>query len=164
MMRCKSTDKIRTSVMYFCKIAISDGNFEKKVNGNECRFSRFSDYLTSFGEPVSWITSLRSVFQSWLYSGSKHLFASQNGCFFLFLTPSKFHFGLVEKKKASCLRQDALINVPTTGFEPAHLLAPPPQDGVSTNFTTWAADCPIKNRDAKINILTKSLRRNVRKT
>ncbi len=28
--------------------------------------------------------------------------------------------------------------VPTTGFEPAHLLAPPPQDGVSTNFTTWA--------------------------
>jgi len=28
--------------------------------------------------------------------------------------------------------------VPTTGFEPAHLLAPPPQDGMSTNFTTWA--------------------------
>jgi len=28
--------------------------------------------------------------------------------------------------------------VPTTGLEPAHLTAPPPQDGVSTNFTTWA--------------------------
>ncbi len=28
--------------------------------------------------------------------------------------------------------------VPTTGFEPAHLMAPPPQDGMSTNFTTWA--------------------------
>lgn len=28
--------------------------------------------------------------------------------------------------------------VPTTGFEPARLLAPPPQDGMSTNFTTWA--------------------------
>ena len=49
--------------MYFCKIAISDGYFEKKVNGNECRFSRFSDYLALLGEPVSWITSLRSVNQ-----------------------------------------------------------------------------------------------------
>lgn len=29
-------------------------------------------------------------------------------------------------------------SVPTTGLEPAHLTAPPPQDGVSTNFTTWA--------------------------
>ncbi len=28
--------------------------------------------------------------------------------------------------------------MPTTGFEPARLLAPPPQDGMSTNFTTWA--------------------------
>ncbi len=36
------------------------------------------------------ITSLRSVFQSWLYSGSKHLFASQNGCFFLFSLPQNF--------------------------------------------------------------------------
>ena len=47
--------------------------------------------------------------------------------------------------------------VPTTGFEPAHLLAPPPQDGVSTNFTTWAADYSIENRGAKINILWKCL-------
>ncbi len=38
--------------MYFCKIAISDGNFEKKVNGNECRFSRLSDYLALLGFPV----------------------------------------------------------------------------------------------------------------
>ena len=71
MMRCKSTDKIRTSVMYFCKIAISDGNFEKKVNGNECRFSRFSDYLALLGEPVSWITSLRSVFLKCLKSNKE---------------------------------------------------------------------------------------------
>ncbi len=28
--------------------------------------------------------------------------------------------------------------MPTTGFEPAHQMAPPPQDGMSTNFTTWA--------------------------
>ena len=28
--------------------------------------------------------------------------------------------------------------VPGTGFEPARLAAPPPQDGVSTNFTTRA--------------------------
>ena len=69
-------------------------------------------------------------------------FASQNDTFFFFYS-FKISFWLVEKKKASCLRQDALINVPTTGFEPAHLLAPPPQDGVSTNFTTWAADYPI---------------------
>lgn len=26
--------------------------------------------------------------------------------------------------------------VPTTGFEPARLAAPPPQDGESTNFST----------------------------
>ncbi len=28
--------------------------------------------------------------------------------------------------------------VPSTGFEPASLATPPPQDGVSTNFTNWA--------------------------
>jgi len=26
--------------------------------------------------------------------------------------------------------------VPRTGFEPAHLAAPPPEDGASTNFAT----------------------------
>lgn len=36
--------------------------------------------------------------------------------------------------------------VPTTGFEPAHLMAPPPQDGMSTNFTTWAC-CKIGNKN-----------------
>lgn len=30
------------------------------------------------------------------------------------------------------------VFVRTTGFEPAHLMAPPPQDGMSTNFTTCA--------------------------
>ena len=35
-------------------------------------------------------------------------------------------------------RPQTLIFVPTTGFEPAHQMAPPPQDGMSTNFTTWA--------------------------
>jgi hypothetical protein len=29
--------------------------------------------------------------------------------------------------------------VPRTGFEPAHLAAPPPEDGASTNFATWAS-------------------------
>jgi len=28
--------------------------------------------------------------------------------------------------------------VPGTGFEPAHLAAPPPEDGASTNFATRA--------------------------
>ena len=28
--------------------------------------------------------------------------------------------------------------VPKTGLEPAHLAAPPPEDGASTNFATWA--------------------------
>jgi hypothetical protein len=43
-------------------------------------------------------------------------------------------------KKANSLINNkiASIFVPTTGFEPAHLMAPPPQDGMSTNFTTWA--------------------------
>ena len=31
--------------------------------------------------------------------------------------------------------------VPRTGFEPAHLAAPPPEDGASTNFATWASVC-----------------------
>lgn len=44
------------------------------------------------------------------------------------------------KKKAKPLIYNDLAfkKVPTTGFEPAHLMAPPPQDGMSTNFTTWA--------------------------
>ncbi len=31
--------------------------------------------------------------------------------------------------------------VPGTGFEPAHLAAPPPEDGASTNFATRATGC-----------------------
>ncbi len=44
------------------------------------------------------------------------------------------------KKKAKLFicNDLAFKKVPTTGFEPARLLAPPPQDGMSTNFTTWA--------------------------
>ena len=41
------------------------------------------------------------------------------------------------KKKSSDLTTGFFF-VPTTGFEPAHQMAPPPQDGMSTNFTTWA--------------------------
>ena len=40
------------------------------------------------------------------------------------------------KKAPHCMPGFGLV--PTTGFETAHLLAPPPQAGVSTNFTTWA--------------------------
>gem|GEM_PF-3492341 len=37
------------------------------------------------------------------------------------------------------LRRQSLSNfVPGTGFEPAHLAAPPPEDGASTNFATRA--------------------------
>ncbi len=34
--------------------------------------------------------------------------------------------------------------VPGTGFEPAHLAAPPPEDGASTNFATRAWGCKYK--------------------
>ena len=47
---------------------------------------------------------------------------------------------VVLKQKTILLKIKRMVfkKVPTTGFEPAHLLAPPPQDGMSTNFTTWA--------------------------
>jgi len=32
----------------------------------------------------------------------------------------------------------AILLVPRTGLEPAHLAELPPEDSVSTNFTTWA--------------------------
>ena len=51
-------------------------------------------------------------------------------------------------KKAQILWTCALVSVRTTGFEPARLLAPPPQDGMSTNFTTWAL---IRNKDNSFN-------------
>ncbi len=41
-----------------------------------------------------------------------------------------------------CLNNNELLLVPGTRFELVHLLAPPPQDGASTNFATralWAA-------------------------
>jgi len=43
-----------------------------------------------------------------------------------------------KKAKLFIYKSLASVFVPTTGFEPAHLMAPPPQDGMSTNFTTWA--------------------------
>ena len=43
-----------------------------------------------------------------------------------------------KKAKLFIIKCLAYKKVPTTGFEPAHQMAPPPQDGMSTNFTTWA--------------------------
>ena len=34
--------------------------------------------------------------------------------------------------------------VPRTGLEPAHLAAPPPEDGASTNFAIWAITINMK--------------------
>ena len=67
-----------------------------------------------------------------------------------------------ETKKSSTTYQTSFV--PTTGFEPAHLMAPPPQDGMSTNFTTWAltankdnffnglGDQTLKINDVKITL------------
>ena len=38
---------------------------------------------------------------------------------------------------------EPFIFVPKTGVEPAHLAAPPPEDGASTNFAIWAVDTKI---------------------
>ena len=35
------------------------------------------------------------------------------------------------------LQKQDFIKVTTMGFEPIRLAAPPPQDGESTNFSTW---------------------------
>ena len=63
--------------------------------------------------------------------------ASPPWAFSFFPFPSKL--ATVKMKKALHFMQGFGL-VPTTGFEPAHLLAPPPQDGVSTNFTTRAIE------------------------
>ncbi len=49
-----------------------------------------------------------------------------------------------KKAKLFIIKCLAYKKVPTTGFEPARLMAPPPQDGMSTNFTTWARLCKDK--------------------
>ena len=49
---------------------------------------------------------------------------------------SKASFARIQLKKPSTLRVGGFV--PRTGFEPAHLAAPPPEDGASTNFATWA--------------------------
>ena len=41
-------------------------------------------------------------------------------------------------------------SVPGTGFEPAHLAAPPPEDGASTNFATRASGCKYKEVSRKV--------------
>jgi hypothetical protein len=43
----------------------------------------------------------------------------------------------MHKKKGSQIIF-AILLVPRTGLEPAHLAELPPEDSVSTNFTTWA--------------------------
>lgn len=45
---------------------------------------------------------------------------------------------LKRQKPPSLSTRRLLFGVPRAGFEPAHLSAPPPQDGVSTSSTTWA--------------------------
>lgn len=44
---------------------------------------------------------------------------------------------VLKAKKLSGTESFLLLNVPRTRFELASLAAPPPQDGMSTNFTTW---------------------------
>ena len=72
-----------------------------------------------------------------------------------------FHFDsplsklrLASNEKSTNLSISALIRVRTTGFEPARLLAPPPQDGMSTNFTTCASVFPAV-RPTNIAVLLK---------
>ena len=48
--------------------------------------------------------------------------------------------GSAENKKGDSVKNRLKSNqVPRTGFEPAHLAAPPPEDGASTSFATWAS-------------------------
>ena len=52
-----------------------------------------------------------------------------------------------KNKKADPLKNRLQSNkVPRTGFEPAHLAAPPPEDGASTNFATWAGDANLRGK------------------
>src|SRR5687768_3023786 len=44
----------------------------------------------------------------------------------------------LQKKKAFSISEKAFV--PRNGFEPSHLAAPPPEDGASTNFATWAEE------------------------
>ena len=48
-------------------------------------------------------------------------------------------FDTPENKKTLQVITYKVFPVPRTGFEPAHLAAPPPEDGASTNFATWAS-------------------------
>ena len=81
---------------------------------------------------LDYISSLRDV--QWIFRTCA-LRARLRFNLFLVQTESLTRFKL---KTHLSYRTSALIRVRTTGFEPAHLMAPPPQDGMSTNFTTWA--------------------------
>jgi hypothetical protein len=57
-----------------------------------------------------------------------------------------FHLSAYANKLATHPNKKPLLQagkvfliVPGTGFEPAHLAAPPPEDGASTNFATRAS-------------------------
>ena len=43
-----------------------------------------------------------------------------------------------KKKNPAMLNELCRVRVPRTRFELVHQPAPPPQDGASTNFATWA--------------------------
>lgn len=54
---------------------------------------------------------------------------------------------LLTKQHPTLLREEwgvVYAFVPRTGVEPACREAPPPQDGESTNFSTWAKDTCLK--------------------
>ena len=56
------------------------------------------------------------------------------------------HAQIEGRKKESAENSELSTLVPGTGFEPAHLAAPPPEDGASTNFATRAAlSSPFKS-------------------
>ena len=62
-----------------------------------------------------------------------------------------------QKEKALWLLTHKTFNVPGTGFEPAHLAAPPPEDGASTNFATWARAANIKKIPILLGIVANAL-------
>jgi site-specific DNA recombinase len=59
----------------------------------------------------------------------------------LICRPGKDFKGKANKKSSENSELSNLV--PRTGFEPAHLAAPPPEDGASTNFATWAGAANI---------------------
>ena len=54
----------------------------------------------------------------------------------LICRPGKDYKGKIKKESSENSEPSTLV--PGTGFEPAYLTAPPPEDGASTNFATRA--------------------------